>query len=98
MLEQLETHTLIQVTGEATVGTAAGLKIELLDALASGRDLRADLSEVEEIDLTAVQLFWAAAREADASHHGLTVQVSQAAEDAARELGFDRFPGAPQVV
>ena len=97
-MEQFETHTLIRLKGEATVGSAENLKSELLDAMAAGLEVRADLSEVEEIDLTAMQLFWAAAREADANRRGLSVSVSQAAEDAARELGFDRFPGRSQVV
>jgi anti-anti-sigma regulatory factor len=98
MLEQFETHALIQLKSEATVGSAASLKTELLDALATGLDVRADLSEIDEIDLTAMQLFWAAAREADARQRGIQVLVPRTVEDAAREIGFDHFPAGPQVV
>lgn len=98
MLERLDTNTLVRWNEDATVGSAARLKTELLNALATGRDIDADLSEVEEIDLTAIQLFWAAARGAEANRRQLSVRVSKTAAEAARDLGFDHFPGSPQGV
>ena len=97
-METFDTHTLIQMNGDATLGSAAGLKAELLEALATGLDLRADLSRVGDIDLTVMQLLWAAAREAGANGREFNVEISAAAGEIALELGFEPFPGDPRVI
>ena len=92
-LEQQADHTLIRLEGECTLATAADLKKLLLEALASGGDLRLDLRSVEEIDITAMQLLWAAKREANREGPKFAVALSDAIVVAAREAGFEQFPG-----
>lgn len=84
---------MIRLAGELTLTSAAELKNLLLQGLASGNDLRLDLEEAEAIDITMMQLLWAAGREASRKGTGLAIQVSDAAAMAAREAGFERFPG-----
>ena len=84
---------MIRLAGELTLTFAVELKNLLLQGLASGNDLRLDLEQAEEIDITLMQLLWAAGREADRKGAGIAIQVSDAAATAAREAGFERFPG-----
>jgi anti-anti-sigma regulatory factor len=93
-LEQYADHALIRLEGECTLPSAADLKSLLLNALASGGDLRLDLLSVEEIDITTMQLLYAAAREADRSGTGFVVAIPDAFLVAAQEAGFGGFPGA----
>ena len=65
----------------------------LLGWLAGGKSLELDLENVEEIDITILQLVWAAAREAAARNVGLAVRASGAVMVAARAAGFDNMPG-----
>jgi anti-anti-sigma regulatory factor len=92
-LEQQADHTLIRLEGECTLATAAELKNLLIEALALGGDLRLDLRSVEEIDITAMQLLWAAEREANRAGSKFAGAVPDAIVSAAREAGFDQFPG-----
>ncbi|MEO8596778.1 MAG: STAS domain-containing protein [Candidatus Solibacter sp.] len=96
MLQKHGTETLVRLSGEATVGSAAALKAELLEALASGGDVQVDLQGVEAVDLATMQLIWAAAREAAAGGRVLAARVSCAVECAAQELGFGDFAGTVQ--
>jgi len=92
-MERHETHSLILLEGECTVTSAAELKRLLLEGLTSKKDLTLDLKRVEEIDLTAMQLLWSAGREADRAGAGIAIRMSESAATAAREAGFERFPG-----
>ena len=92
-IERLESQAVIRLAGEFTLTSAAELKSLLLQGLASGNDLRLDLEQAEEIDITLMQLLWAAGREADRKGASISIQVSDAAATAAREAGFERFPG-----
>ena len=91
--EQLEGHSLIRLEGEFTVTSAAELKRLLLEGLATGEDLHLDLERVEGIDLSLMQLLWAAGREAERTGARIGISLSEAAGKAAREAGFERFPG-----
>lgn len=84
---------MIRLAGELTLTSAAELKNLLLQGLASGNDLRLDLEQAEAIDITVMQLLWAAGREADRKGASLAIQMSDAAATAARDAGFERFPG-----
>ena len=84
---------MIRLAGELTLTSAAELKNLLLQGLASGNDLRLDLEQAEAIDITSMQLLWAAGREADRKGASLAIQMSDAAATAARDAGFERFPG-----
>lgn len=92
-MERRESQPVIRLEGESTVTSAAELKNLLLEGLASGNDLRVDLEQAEEIDITVMQLLWAAGREADRKGAGISIRVSDAAATAARDAGFARFPG-----
>jgi MFS superfamily sulfate permease-like transporter len=92
--EQHATHLLIRLEGAVNFASAEELKRMLLEGLASGRDLQLDLERAEEIDVTVMQLLWAAEREAARTGLGIVSRVSEAAATAARDAGFERFPGA----
>ena len=92
--EQHATHLLIRLENTVSFTSADELKKLLLEGLASGKTLRLDLERAEEIDVTVMQLLWAAEREAARAGLGLVSRVSEAAAAAAREAGFERFPGA----
>lgn len=56
--------TRIEIKGELSIFTAAGLRQQLLDALDTEMDVEVDLSEVSEMDSAGMQLMVAAKREA----------------------------------
>ena len=91
--ERDETHLLIRIAGECTVTSAAELKALLLDGLASGGELRLDLDRAEAIDITVMQLLWAAGAEAERTGARIATRMPERAGSAAREAGFERFPG-----
>lgn len=93
-MERHDGHPLIRLEGECTLTSAAELKSLLLEGLAAGGDLRLDLEGAEEIDITIMQLLWAAGREARRAGSAIAIAVSEAAGRAAREAGFPQFPGA----
>jgi hypothetical protein len=92
-LDRLETSWLIRLEGEFTVTSASELKGSLLEWLASGRDLQLDLERAQEIDITVMQLLWAAGREAARAGVAIVSRVSEAASAAASDAGFEQFPG-----
>lgn len=92
-MERHETHSLIRLEGELTLTSAAELKALLVAGLAAGTDLHLDLERATKIDVTAMQLLWAAGREADRKGVAFSGRVSEAAAAMAREAGFERLPG-----
>jgi anti-anti-sigma regulatory factor len=95
MMHRRETDLLIKLEGAVNLASAEELKSLLLEGLVSGRDVHLDLERAEEIDVTVLQLLRAAGREADCKGARMVIRVSEAAAAAAREVGFDRFPGTP---
>jgi len=79
--------------GECTVTSVAEIKELLVAGLATGSGLQVDLERAEEIDITILQLLWAAEREAAQTQVRFAVQASEQARAAARAAGFERFPG-----
>lgn len=94
-LERQKSYSLIRLEGECTVTSAAELKSALIEGLAEGKDLRLDLEPAEEIDITTLQLLWAVGRAAERAGAAVSVRLSGAAERAARDAGFQTFPGLP---
>jgi anti-anti-sigma factor len=86
----------IRLEGDVDIGSAAELKEVLLEALASKAKLRISVETATGMDVTAVQLLWAAEREARASGVILALQgpVPAILRATLREAGFDRFPFA----
>lgn len=101
-LDQGETLCVVRLEGEINIASAAALKAALLEALALETELRIDLERATEVDLTALQLLWAAQRQALQSGKSMTMSESLAEPVvlAAREVAFEEFPltVAPKVV
>jgi len=90
---QEEPHWQIRLEGQVNLASATELKTLLLDWLASGKDLALDLERVEEMDITILQLLWAAGREAAGRGAGMVGRLSEAAAMTARDAGFSPMPG-----
>ena len=93
-LDQNEGQCLIRLEGEIDVACATELKKVLLQALASGQQLRVDLERATEVDITALQLLWALDREARGSGRGCTLagRVPEPIAGTVSAGGFGRFP------
>lgn len=91
--ERNESRSVIRLEGECTIASAAELKIILLEALSAGEDLRLVLESVEEIDITVMQLLWAAEREANRSGAKIAFLLSDGAAKSVREAGFEQLTG-----
>ena len=91
-IKRSETDLMIRLEDAINVTSAEELKNLLLEGLVSGKDVHLDLERAEEIDVTVLQLLWAAGREADCKGARMVIRVSEAAAAVAREVGFERFP------
>jgi anti-anti-sigma factor len=96
-LEQDDTVCTIRLDGEMSIGSAAELKDLLLQSLSSGKELCVDVSGVTWMDATALQLLYAAAREA---HQTSTVcrlesEVPGPVAEALALAGLREFPIQP---
>ena len=93
-LDQSEARCVIRLDGEINIVCAAEMKKLLLQALALGRELRVDLEGATELDVTALQLLWAAEREARGSGRGFTLagRVPEEIAATARDAGLEKFP------
>lgn len=90
------TERVIRVEGAMDVSCAAEMKEQLSAMLSTPGDVRLDLSQATDIDITAMQLLWAAAREAETngiSFH-LDGDVPESIAWAVRDAGFENFPVA----
>ena len=93
-LDQNERLCLIRLEGEVNISSAAELKKLLIEALASGKELRLDLECATGLDVTALQLFWAAERAARGFGVGFTLVgcVPEEISVALSDSGFEKFP------
>ena len=64
-LEQSKKSSVIRLTGAIDIGLAAEFKRLLLQACGSGKAVRVALDGATELDVTALQLIWAARRAAE---------------------------------
>jgi anti-anti-sigma factor len=98
-LAQSETLCLVRLEGEINVASASELKKLLLEALASQRprEVRVELKNASELDISILQLLSAAEREARASgkRFSLAGGVPEQIAAAVAEAGFERFPVPP---
>ena len=62
--ERNDAMKIVCLDGVVDISTAAELKEQLLEALAAGGGVCVDLNCVADVDVTWVQLIWAAQREA----------------------------------
>jgi anti-anti-sigma regulatory factor len=92
-LEESESLSLIRLEGAIDIGCAAELKSLLLQALKSGLEARVSQEGATDLDVTAVQLLWAAAREAKGAgvKYSLTGPASKEISAALGEAGLQQF-------
>ncbi len=95
ILLRQEPSWLIKLEGQITVTSALQLKELLLEWVSAGTDLDLDLERAEEVDVTIMQLLWAAAREGAGAGRKIVAHASSAATAAARDSGFAQLPGFP---
>jgi anti-anti-sigma regulatory factor len=92
-LNQSGESSLIHLEGTIDISSAAELKTALLDALKQSKSVLVALDEATDLDVTAVELLWAAGREAKVS--GLdfkcTGLLQQPIRAALAEAGFEEF-------
>lgn len=93
-LKQRKESSAIRLDGLIDIASAAELKTILLDALKRGKAVRVALQTNVDLDVTAVQLLWAAEREARASGVGfvLASPVPEPVLSFLKEAGFEKFP------
>ena len=93
-LEQKDTLPLIHLEGVIDIGCAAELKERLIEKLKSGSAVYVSLESATGLDVTAVQLLWAAAREAQrvGVDFGFKGQTPKAILCALAEAGIEEFP------
>jgi hypothetical protein len=92
-VEHNETHWIIRLVGDCTMSSAGELKALLLTGLASEKRLQVDLELAGVIDITLLQLLWAAAHQTAPENLGCVTHAPEALKDLARYAGFESFPG-----
>ncbi|MGC2301181.1 MAG: STAS domain-containing protein [Acidobacteriaceae bacterium] len=92
--DRSEAAGVVRLEGDIDIASAAQLKEVLLEALAQRGEARISLETATGIDVTAVQLLWAAEREAKASGVVMALQgpVPETLRATLREAGFESFP------
>ncbi len=87
------TEWLIRWDGDSSMPSAAELKTVLLEGLAAGQELELDLTGASEVGISILQLLWAFARATREQNRKFASQVPEAIVSAARDAGFEGFPG-----
>ncbi len=80
----------VELEGEIGIAEATELKTALVAAISSGKAVRVDLERATGFDATALQLFWAAARQAKKNRTGFELggPNAETLTQLAREIGF----------
>jgi anti-anti-sigma factor len=92
-LEQHEGECRVRLEGEINIGAAAELKRILIEALDSEKQLRVEFEGATGMDVTGLQLLWAAEREAQRAGVGFARmgRVPQEIAAAVAEIGLEEF-------
>lgn len=72
-LKQSKKSTVIRLEGAIDIAAAAEFKKLLLQACGSGKDVRVALDDATDLDVTAVELIWAARRSAEGAGVAFTL-------------------------
>ena len=86
-LKQSKKSTVIRLEGAIDIAAAAEFKKLLLQACGSGKEVRVALDGATDLDVTAVQLIWAARRSAEAAGVAFTLS-SAVPESVSSSLGY----------
>ena len=92
-LEQAETQNVIRLEGAIDISSAAELKTLLQQALGAGKEVHLSLEHATALDVTAVQLLWAAGRQAKGTGIEFTLvgPVPEEISTALGDAGFESF-------
>ena len=92
-LQQVEGGTRLRLEGTIDITVAGELKSALLQGLSSASALQIDPSELTYLDVTALQLLWAAAHESTASGVSLIFEAPLPApvRSTLEEAGFQEM-------
>jgi anti-anti-sigma regulatory factor len=93
-LEPGESSTLIRLEGAVDISSANELKQLLLQALGSGRKLYVSLANAKSLEVTIIQLLWAAERQSRASGIGFAL-AGAVPEGILSNLALDGFQAFP---
>ena len=94
-VESNDTQCVLRLEGDGTMASAAELKTALLQALQTSQDVSVEFSCVPEIDITIVQLLWAAERAAALGNRRLLIRAPETLAALARDAGFEGVFGLP---
>ena len=98
-LEQNEEQSVIRLEGVIDISSASELKELLITALGAGREVRVSLEGASDLDVTTVELLWAAEREA--AKAGVALLPSEPVPDAIsaslEEVGLSLFRTVDQA-
>ncbi len=92
-LDRRESGCLVRLDGIIDISLASELKEALLHALESGREVQIELDEVTELDVTALQVLWAADQSARESGTRLTIykQIPENVLETMKLAGLQDF-------
>jgi anti-anti-sigma regulatory factor len=93
-LEVVETRCILRLEDDIDITCSGELKNMLIEALSSRKEVRVDLEGATDLDITIMQLLWAAALQARRSGASFAVLgvVPENIECAVRDAGFETFP------
>lgn len=91
--DQSDKQCLVRLAGEIGIASAAELKKLLLEAVTSKTDVLLDFEQATDLDITALQLLWAAEREAHQKNLDLKIsgQLPSELVSLAVEAGLEKF-------
>jgi anti-anti-sigma factor len=94
-LNEEQTRCVVRLQGDVDPADSGQLKRALVEAIAAHKELRVELAEVTDLDVTAVQLLWAAKHAAEQANTQWTAEgIPEPVLLALRETGFGSFLGA----
>lgn len=93
-LAESEALSAIGLEETVDISSVAELKALLVKALSAGKAVRLSLEKAAYLDVTAIQLLWAAEREARGAGVGFALEgpIPESITAALLDAGFDRFP------
>jgi anti-anti-sigma factor len=91
-LKQSRKSSVIRLEGAIDIAAAAEFRKLLVEACGSGREVRVAVGGVKDLDVTAVQLIWAARRSAEAEGVAFTLSgtVPQSVSAALGDAGLEQ--------
>lgn len=93
-VQATEESSTIRLDGEIDINCSDELKSALVKALSGPHALQLEVGGITGVDVTAVQLLWAAARSAEKAGKPFLVAdaLAERVRDVVREAGFTEFP------